>query len=477
MSRQGRPAERALLDEAWTAVTDGDRGETRAPRAPLELTGPGGGLPSRYPVEATAVACIGAALLAAAALSRDGEASLPTAILDRRHVAMAVRSEAHFQHGGKPAGAGFAPLSRFWPCADGWVRTHANYPWHRRALTRALGTPDEPDAVAGAIDGLAALDVERRVFAAGGIAAAVRTLDAWQAHPQGRSVAAEPLVGRRLLGPAPARTRTRVGLPASGVRVLDLTRVIAGPVCTRFLGALGADVLRVDPPGYPDLPAGAVADTLLGKRSAILDLASPAGDATLGRLLAAADVVVIGYRPGSLDRFGLDPRQLAERHPGTVVVRLAAWGHSGPWASRRGFDSIVQAASGIARGEAATPLLAARAAHVSQPAALPCQLLDHGTGYLAAAATLDALRHQEAEGGSHMRSLSLARTAAWLTSAPPAVGPDDSGGTDTGSPEFLTERVTDDGTVRAVAPPGALGGRRLSWPATTSRYGVDRAAW
>lgn len=142
--------------------------------------------------------------------------------------------------------------------------------------------------------------------------------------------------------------------PAAGVRVLDLTRVIAGPVATRFLAALGAEVLRIDPPHRPDLPPGAVADSLLGKRSATLDLRSAKGFARLHRLLSRADVVVCGYRPGALRRYGLDADDLAERDPGLVVALLSAWGHHGPWAQRRGFDSVVQAPTGIAVGEAPT---------------------------------------------------------------------------------------------------------------------------
>jgi crotonobetainyl-CoA:carnitine CoA-transferase CaiB-like acyl-CoA transferase len=193
--------------------------------------------------------------------------------------------------------------------------------------------------------------------------------------------------------------------PAVGVRVLDFTRVIAGPVCARYLGALGAEVLRLDPPDLPDVEPGQPADTLLGKRSAFLDLRDEAGARRLDALLADADVLLLGYRPGALERFGLSPEQLAARHPGLVVMELAAWGHTGPWRERRGFDSIVQAASGIAAVEAGPD---------GEPGALPCQLLDHGTGYLAAAAVLAALTEQRKHGGSHLARLSLGRTAHWL---------------------------------------------------------------
>ena len=192
--------------------------------------------------------------------------------------------------------------------------------------------------------------------------------------------------------------------------MLDLTRVIAGPVATRYLAALGADVLRLDPPEHPELRSQAY-DQLLGKRSALLDFGAPGGSARLHELLAGADVLVHGYRPHALDRFGLAPQALAERHPGLVVVSLSAWGRSGPWGERRGFDSIVQAASGIAVTESPDG---------ERPGALPCQLLDHGTGYLCAAAVLRALAAQATRGGTLFRELSLARTGYWLLGQPRA---------------------------------------------------------
>ncbi len=254
-----------------------------------------------------------------------------------------------------------------------------------------------------------------------------------------------------------------------GVRVLDLTRVIAGPVCTRFLGALGAEVLRLDPPDRPDMAAQAVTDTLLGKRSALLDLGTPSGAATLQRLLDQADLVVCGYRPGALDRVGLGEADLTDRHPGIVVVYLDAWGHSGPWAGRRGFDSVVQAPTGIAMGESPSG---------EEPGALPCQLLDHGTGYLAAAAALDGLRRQSAQGGTHVRRLSLARTALWLSS--PGRQPEHGAGAPAAArerPPWLVDLDSAGGPVTAVNPPGHLGDRALQWPLPLTGYGGTRPRW
>jgi hypothetical protein len=381
------------------------------------------------------------------------------------------------RRGGEPAGPGFAPLSRFWRAADGWVRTHGNYPWHRAALLGAIGSPDDaPEAVGAAIAKLPARELEEQVTAAGGVAVAVRTAGEWRRHPQGEAVAARPLIDGRPTGDTDRAARLRnVGpLPASGVRVLDLTRVIAGPVCTRFLAALGADVLRLDPPHRPELPLHA-RDGLIGKRSALLDAGTRDGRERLHELLAEADVLVHGYRPGALHRFGLGTAELAQRYPGLVVASLTAWGRTGPWGNRRGFDSIVQAATGIA---------AELSGDGARPGALPCQLLDHGTGYLCAAAVLDALRRQADDGGPYHRELSLARTAHWLLSQPrdsasrpyaprrnePYAPPGD-------DERWLTRLDSSDGPISMVAPPGQLDGRPLTWPPTLTAYGTDPARW
>ncbi len=468
-----------LLAEAWAALAadgadaDSAGADLRLP-AGLEVlwvSGSPGHLPSRLPVEEMAVACTGAALLAAAALHAQrggdcGSRGSPTARLDREHVAAAFRSEAYLRVNGAAAGPGFAPLSRFWRTADGWVRTHGNYPWHRSALVRALGCPGDPESVGAALAGLGAQEAEDLVVGAGGVAAAVRGEDAWRASPPGRAVAAARLVESESAGDGPPRWRPAGALPASGIRVLDLTRVIAGPVATRYLGALGADVLRLDAPDRPELAQHAY-DGLLAKRSALLDFGTAGGRARLHQLLSGTDVLVHGYRPHALDRFGLSPLALAERYPGLVVVSLSAWGGRGPWGDRRGFDSIVQAACGIAMVESADD---------GRPGALPCQLLDHGTGYLCAAAALRALARQSVHGGTQFRELSLARTAHWLLGLPrgPVVAPSLADG---GEPGWLTTLDSAAGPVTTVRPPGRLDDEALAWPRTLSRYGGDQAAW
>ncbi|MFK4103098.1 CoA transferase [Streptomyces sp. NPDC019531] len=445
-----------------------------------------GALQGRLPVRELARACVGACARAAAELGarRAGLGEVPAVRVDDGAVAAAFLSERHLLIDGR-APVNFAPLSRFWRTADGWVRTHANYPHHRARLLDALGVPDDVAAVEAALAERSALDIEETVYAAGGLAVALRSPEGWAAHPQAAEVARRPLVEEGRLDAARARTlapvRTSPLLPAAGLRVLDLTRVLAGPVATRTLALLGADVLRVDAPRLPELP-DQHADTGFGKRSAPLDLA---GDRqTFEELLAAADVVVTGYRPGALDRFGLSPEALAERRPGVVVAQLSAWGDYGPWRERRGFDSLVQAATGIAALEGS----------MERPGALPAQALDHGTGYLLAAAVLRALSEQSKEGGSRFVRLALARTARWLTDG---VGAGDSEGGAYDGPAYrrgvapghaesepyggpdpwLSETDSALGRLRYALPPVSFEGGPVDWARPPVPWGTDTAIW
>lgn len=458
------------LSFAWSAVGGDPALLGRATTVERE-----GALPARLPVRETARACVGACALAAAELgaARAGLAEVPAVRVDDGAVATAFLSERHLLVDGR-APVSFAPLSRFWRTADGWVRTHANYPHHRERLLSALGVPDGVDRVASVLAERSALEVEEAVYAAGGLAVALRTPEEWAAHEQGAAVAARPLVERERLDQTHARVLPPVPgaplLPAAGLRVLDLTRVLAGPVATRTLALLGADVLRVDAPDRPE-EAGLHADTGFGKRSAVLDLA--ADRAVFEELLAAADVVVTGYRPGALDRFGLSPEALAERRPGLVVAQLSAWGGYGPWGGRRGFDSLVQAATGIAAIEGAP----------QRPGALPAQALDHGTGYLLAAAALRALTEQSQQGGTRVIRLALARTAAWLKDADapkPAHATEEGSSYDgpaDGPAPWLTETDSRIGRLRYARSPIAFTDGPADWPRPPSPWGSDAARW
>lgn len=437
--------------------------------------GPPGGLPAAVPVMALGRAASAACSLAAAellAVRRGGE--VPAVRVDDDAVATAFTSERHLLIDGRP-GATFAPLSRFWPAADGWVRTHANYPHHRSRLLAALGLDDSGDTgalvarVAGALATRTGEEVQESVYAAGGLAVAVRSAALWASSEPGRAAAARPLVERRPADTGAGRgspVLPAAGLPAAGVRVLDLTRVIAGPVATRTLGLLGADVLRIDSPRLPELP-DAHADTGFGKRSTALDLARRADRATFEELLATADVVVTGYRPGALDRHGLSAQALLERRPGLIVAQLSAWGFDGPWAERRGFDSLVQAASGIALLQGGPG---------GRPGALPGQFLDHGTGYLLAAAVLRALTERHTSGGGRHLRLSLATTACWLLDGIPDQDPP-AAGTHVDPAGRLAETGSPVGRLRYALPPVDYDGAPSTWSLPPGLPAADPPQW
>lgn len=428
-------------------------------------------LTARLPVQELARTCVGACALAAAELAarRAGLAEVPAVRVDDGAVAAAFHSERHLLVDGR-APVAFAPLSRFWRTADGWVRTHANYPHHRARLLGALGLPADASAkdAAARLAELPALEAEEAVYGAGGLAVALRTPEQWAAHEQAAEVAARPLVERMRLDSAPARVLAPLDpgtsplLPAAGLRVLDLTRVLAGPVATRTLALLGADVLRVDAPRLPELP-DQHADTGFGKRSATLDLRTDRG--TFEELLASADVVVTGYRPGALDRFGLSPQALIERRPGLVVAQVSAWGAYGPWSGRRGFDSLVQVATGVAATEGSQ----------EEPGALPAQALDHGTGYLLTAAVLRALTEQSYDGGGRSVRLALARTAHWLTDG---IRPTPATGAPYEGPgAWLTETDGPLGRLRHALPPVSFAGGPADWARPPVPWGSSPARW
>lgn len=421
-------------------------------------------LPSRLATSELALdavtAATGAALrLLHARTGREGKATV-----DGRRVSAAFRSDRHLRVNGA-AIEGFAPLSGFWRSSDGWIRTHANYPHHRERLLATLGIPDpNPEALAAAMRERSGHEVEDALAAGGGVGVVVRTAEQWRDHPQAQAVARLPLVGlRRLDGPAPLRLPVMPDgtvRPAAGLRVLDLTRVIAGPVASRTLALLDADVLRVDSPRLPEIPWQHL-DAGMGKRSTLLDLATQ-GE-VFDRLLRGAHVVLLGYRPGAMDRYGLTPEELIARRPGLVVGTLSAWGGVGPWGARRGFDSIVQAASGIAVIEGADS---------ERPGALPAQALDHATGYLLAAAVLDAVTGRLTDGGGRHVQVHLARTATALLAHP-----DSRERQLPGITRILRDRSTPSGSLRYPPPAVQLHGGPDDWEVVGGPWGVDPPAW
>lgn len=359
-----------------------------------------GPLDALFPVSSFATAAIATTGLAIADLvGADGPLSVD-ARLASAWFAAAVRPHA-------PLPSPWDALAGDYRAVDQWIRLHTNAPAHRAAALEVLGLPVDADhdTVASAVAGWSAVELEEEIVAAGGCAAALRSFAEWDAHPQGRAVAAEPLIARELGEQGRPLSAGFPDRPLGGVRVLDLTRVLAGPVATRVLALLGAEVLRIDPPDWAE-PA-LEPDMTLGKRCARLDGHALEGASELAALLAEADVLVHGLRPGALDSLGLEAATRRELRPGLVEVQLDAWGYSGPWAGRRGFDSLVQVATGFAdRGM--------RASGSDRPVALPVQALDHATGWLAATAALQGIALARDSGVGSRSRVSLARTALEL---------------------------------------------------------------
>ncbi|MBV9734811.1 MAG: CoA transferase [Acidisphaera sp.] len=394
-----------VAPDAAVAALWRDAAMPEAALAGLALTGAEPALPSSFAVGTAAQASIAAAGLAAAALHRLRTGTAQRVAVDMRHAATEFRSERHLRVDGAPPPDHHDGIAGLYPTSDGWVRLHTNFPHHRDGVLRLLGCAPVRVAVAAALRSRPAEAFEEEAARAGLCVAALRGFDAWDAHPQGRAIAARPLLIERI-GAAPPEKLPPAERPLAGVRVLDLTRVIAGPVCGRTLAAHGAEVLLITAPHLPAVPP-LVIDTGRGKRSAQLDLRRAADADALRALARRADVFVQGYRPGAIAAHGFGPAELAALRPGIVHVSLSAYGEVGPWRGRRGFDSLVQTASGFNDAEA-------RAAGQAAPRPLPAQALDHASGQLMAFGAMAALHRRAVEGGSWRVAVSLAATGRWL---------------------------------------------------------------
>ncbi len=385
-----------------------------------DLPGQGSVLPSSFAVATAAQASLAAAALAAAELGvlRGAPRQRISVVRDNA----ALECSAYFSLDGKVPEI-WDKLSGLYACGSalgtpGWVRIHANFAHHRDGALRLLGLPTgdqtERQAVADALTSWTADGFEQAAADAGLVVAAVRSFAQWDAHPQAQALAGQPLVHITPIGDAgPAAAAlawpdlVAAHRPLTGLRVLDLTRILAGPVAGRCLAAYGADVMLVNGPHLPNIES--IADTSRGKLSALIDLRDAAGRDALDTLLESAHVFLQGYRPGALAGRGYSPQALAARRPGIVVASLSAYGSSGPWAGRRGFDSLVQTATGFNLAEA-------QAAGKAQPQALPMQILDYSAGHLLAFGIQAALRRQATQGGSWLVQVSLAGVGLWLRS-------------------------------------------------------------
>jgi len=441
----------------------------------LQLTGHEPVLPSSFAVGTAAQSTIAAAALAACALGRlRGQAAQGVSV-DMLHAA--IECMGWFSQDGVAPDL-WDSFSGLYRAADGWVRIHANFVHHREGALRLLGL--DP-AVATRSDAEAAVakwnaaDFEDAAAAAGLVVTRLRSFEEWDATPQGRALAEQPLFSLRRIGDAPplelpppcAGQR-----PLTGIRVLELTRILAGPVGGRTLAAHGADVLLINGPHLPNIAA--IADTSRGKRSALVDLRDDEGKETLRGLVGGAHVFIQGYRPGGIEGRGFGPEKLALLRPGIVVVSLSAYGTKGPWAGRRGFDSLVQTAMGFNHAES-------EAAGDTKPRPMPVQILDEATGYLMAMAAAAALYRQQTEGGSWLVEVSLAQTGRWLRGLGRVVEGFTANLPKTleqaGYDQYLESSESGFGALRAVRHAAILSGTPAGWDLPSEPPGSHSPTW
>ena len=455
-----------VIASLWSALGGGPEA-----LGPLEVVNEAPVYRSRYRADLAATVTIAVTAAAAAEVWRSRSEAAHRATVDARHAAIAFRSERYLRVNGGPPPEGGGWIGGFYRSKDGRiVHLHTSFLHHQERELAVLGAEATKDAVAAAVATWDAEALERAIQEGGGVARVLRSPAEWAAHPQGQAVSALPPVVTERIEDASARTFAGTGaLPLSGVRVLDLTRVIAGPVAGRTLAACGADVLLIGNDDLPTLETFQI-DTGFGKRAVHLDLRSASGRARLLELAAEADVLVQAFRPGAMEAIGLGFADVAKVRPGIVYLSLNAWSQAGPWAMQRGFDSLVQTASGIGYAPVEGDV-------AGTPSPLPAQVLDHGTGYIAAAAVMRALADQAVGGGSRHLHVSLAQTGAWFTGL--GAGDESVGGDprfeDVG--DLLAEMPSAWGDLTYVRPAITLDGAGLAWTTPPEQGGASAPEW
>jgi crotonobetainyl-CoA:carnitine CoA-transferase CaiB-like acyl-CoA transferase len=393
---------REILSDLWTLA-----GGEPAALDSVTLTGEEPQLPSSFRVAAAAQVSVAAAGLAAARIWKLRSGEEQEVAVDMRHAVVECRSERYLRCDGNPPPPAWDAIAGIYKTRDRrFVRLHTNFPHHRDAVCRVLDCKAERDDVQAALMQWDAESFETAAYAADGVVAMMRSHDEWLGLPQAKALAELAVIEIEKIGDAAPKPWSGGNRPLAGLRVLDLSRVLAGPVACRTLAAHGADVLLISGPKLPTIPWATI-DTGRGKLSAFVELKHEEGRAKLRELLAQADIFSQGYRPRALAGLGFSPRDAAAINPGIVYVSLSAYGHVGPWSVRRGFDSLVQTATGFNHAEG-------QAAGIDGPKELPAQILDHVSGYLMAFGAMMAKARQSREGGSWHVRVSLAQTGRWI---------------------------------------------------------------
>lgn len=363
----------------------------------VEFSGSGPYFPTRYNIVPPGAAAMAAAGLAAAELWKIKTGRQQQVKIEAGAVAAALRGSRYLRVNGEKPSSDHDKVSGFYRLRDDrWIYLHCNF-WNLRdANARVLGVPANREALERAVATREGEELETAIFQGGGACGFVRSEEEWRALPQAQTVARLPLLEITRIGEAPPSPLPGGDRPLSAVRVLDLTRVLAGPTCARTLAEHGADVLRVTRADLADMGMTDF-DTGIGKLSAHIDLREPAGTQTMRELISTCDVFSQSYRPDALAGRGLSPEALAQIRPGIVYVTLSAWGHEGPWRARRGYDTVVQSANGMAYST-----------DNAKPEFLPVSAQDYVAGYLLAFGAMVALGRRVREGGSWLVRVSLA---------------------------------------------------------------------
>lgn len=448
-----------------TALLTSIQAALELPASSLDFT-ESGALPSAFAVTDLASASLAAVGQAVAELRRQQTGESPGVSVDRRLASFWFASSL------RPIGwslpAPWDPIAGDYATADGWIRLHTNAPHHRAAAERVLGQVNERAAMAKRVALWNKDELEQAVIDSGGCAAEMRSWDDWKSHPQGLAVNAEALIQRSFDDDQRVRVWTgSAAQPLAGIKVLDLTRILAGPVASRMLAGLGADVLRIDPPDWEE--PSLVPEVTRGKRCARLNLHDSTDRQTFEQLLGEADILLHGYRADALERLGYAAQHRRQLAPGLIDISLNAYGWNGPWRNRRGFDSLVQMSCGIAEA-------GQRWQQADVPTPLPVQALDHATGYLMAATAIRALTERLHSGRGGSARLSLARTAKLLVEH----------GTVNDAQPLRRETARDRSTwieytawgpAHRLIPPLNIEGTPLHWQLPAGKLGMQPAKW
>ncbi len=459
MRERTQRALRSILDST---------GWHNAPLSALRIAPSPNMLPTSLPIGALAGAALSATGLAAAALWQLRSGKLQQIRVDTRAATLAMTSATYLRVNGE-AVKSWDPITGYYRVSNGeWVYLHGNFAHLRDGLLKLFDVPNDPEALRAALTTWSAAAIEDAAGQRGLCGVIVRTAAAWEAHAQARATAALPLIEISRIGDAPPQPMAIAARPLSDIRVLDLSRVIAGPMTARTLAEHGATVMQVGAPHLPSIES-LVIDTGFGKHSCAVDLDTGSGVNALHGLIDDADIFLNAYRPGALERRGFSPEALSERRPGIIYVTISAFSRAGPWAQRRGYDTLVAAASGLTWSGA------------GDPARLPCQPLDYLTGYLGAYGAMLALQRRAQQGGSWHVQLSLERTSAWLREMTGTLGREDAMASFVPPAAEITDLYAESpsrfGTLRHLKPVVQMSETPARWDRQPVPLGSDPALW